>query len=173
MVLRMTPASRFGLVVAAVVVLVDQLSKWWILAVVMRPPRLIEVTPFFNLVLGWNTGISFGLFGGDDVLAGWVLPAVAGLIVAFLAVWLARSDRRPMGISLGLIIGGALGNVVDRMRFGAVADFLDFHAFGYHWPAFNVADTAITVGAVLLLIDSLLIDDESRKKSPVDREETG
>ncbi|MEQ8194073.1 MAG: signal peptidase II [Rhodospirillales bacterium] len=144
-----------GLAVASVVTVLDQLSKWWIVAKVMQPPQIIPVTPFFNLVMGWNRGISFGLFHGDSAFNDWGLPALALVIVAVLLVWLWRSGGVLVPLAIGLIVGGALGNVIDRLRHGAVADFLDFHVAGYHWPAFNVADTGITVGAVLLIFDSL------------------
>ena len=86
-------------------------------------------------------------------------------VVIVLAVWLTRTDRTTVALGLGLIIGGAIGNVIDRIRFGAVFDFLDFHAFGFHWPAFNVADSAISVGAVILVVDSLFVRPEVRKLS--------
>ncbi len=151
---------RGGLIVSAAVLALDQLTKWWIVFTVMRPPRIIEVTPFFNLVMGWNYGISFGFLNSVPALAQWLLPMVAVVITAALGVWLYRTDRLRPALSLGLIIGGAIGNLVDRLRFGAVADFLDFHAWGYHWPAFNAADSAITVGAVVLILDSLFVGDE-------------
>lgn len=165
--------ARLGLMSALVVLVLDQLSKWWILAVVMQPPRVIEITPFFNLVLGWNTGISFGLFGGDGALNAWVLPLLAAAVVAVVAYWLLRARTPGIGLSLGLIIGGAIGNIIDRLRLGAVVDFLDFHAFGFHWPAFNIADSGITVGAALMIFSSLLGDKEERtrvKKSAEGRE---
>lgn len=144
------------LAVAASALVLDQASKWWILTHVMQPPRIIPVTPFFNLVLGWNRGVSFGLFAVGAEIGAWFLPALALAIVAGLAVWLWRTESGLVAGALGLIVGGALGNVVDRLRFdGAVADFLDLHAFGYHWPAFNVADSAITVGAMILVAESL------------------
>ena len=145
---------RIGLGLAAAIVVVDQISKWWIVERVMQPPRIIPVTPFFNLVMGWNRGVSFGLFNSDTAVA-WVFIGLALAIVAFLAVWLAKADRTFVAVALGSVIGGAAGNIIDRIRFGAVADFLDFHAFGHHWPAFNAADTAISAGAVLLIIDAL------------------
>ena len=145
---------RIGLGLAAAIVVVDQVSKWWIVERVMQPPRIIPVTPFFNLVMGWNRGVSFGLFNSDAAVA-WVFIGLALAIVAFLAVWLAKADRTFVAVALGSVIGGAAGNIIDRIRFGAVADFLDFHAFGHHWPAFNAADTAISAGAVLLIIDAL------------------
>lgn len=144
-----------GLSIAVVILVLDQLSKWWILERVMQPPRLIEVTSFFNLLLVWNRGVSFGLFNNG---AGWnvyVLPAVALIIVAGLAFWLWRVDRPLIAVAIGMIMGGAVGNVIDRLRFGAVVDFLDVHAFDYHWPAFNIADSGITIGAIILVADSL------------------
>jgi signal peptidase II len=166
-----TPVATRGLAIAAAVVVLDQLTKWAILEIVMRPPSVIEVTPFFNLVLGRNTGISFGLFG-DAAAAAWVLPLVAALVIAVLGVWLFRAERLLIGASLGFIIGGALGNLIDRFRHGAVIDFLDFHAMNYHWPAFNVADAAITVGAALLIGDSLLGSEEGRKTRPAEQEKS-
>ena len=151
---------RNGLIVSAAVLALDQVTKWLIVFTIMRPPRVIEVTPFFNLVMGWNYGISFGFLNSVPALGLWLLPMVAVVITAALGVWLYRTDRLRPALALGLIIGGALGNLVDRLRFGAVADFLDFHAWGYHWPAFNAAASAITVGAVVLILDSLFVRDE-------------
>ena len=155
-------APWLGLALAMLLLALDQATKWWILEVVMRPPRVIPVTGFFNLVLGWNRGISFGLL--DAGLSAWMLPAVALVVVAALAVWLGRTRSPLTGAAIGMVIGGALGNVVDRLRFdGAVADFLDLHVAGYHWPAFNVADSGITVGAAILILESLFVGAESHK----------
>lgn len=145
---------RLGLVVAGLVVVLDQLTKWAILSWL---DRAIALTPFFNLVVVWNRGVSFGMFDSDGALAPWLLSGLALVVVAALLVWLRRVDHPLTAAGLGLIIGGAVGNVIDRVRFGAVIDFLDFHALGWHWPAFNVADSAICVGAVLLLVDGLLM----------------
>ncbi len=120
----------------------------------MQPPRVIPVLPFFNLVLVWNRGVSFGMFG-DGSAGPWLLVLLAVGIVAALLWWLRKAEGLLSVASLGLIIGGAVGNVIDRLVHGAVVDFLDFHAAGWHWPAFNVADSAITVGVVLLLAESL------------------
>ena len=147
--------ARAGLRAALLVVIADQATKWWIVHEVMQPPRVIEITPFFNLVLGWNRGISFGLFNTDSPINAWLLPLIATAIVIVLSVWLYRVDRTLIGVAIGLIIGGAIGNVIDRLHYGAVADFIDIHVAGFHWPAFNVADSGITVGAVLLVADSL------------------
>ncbi len=111
----------------------------------------IEVLPFFNLVEVWNRGISFGMF--NDLSYGqWLLSGMGIIISLFLLRWLLLTDSERTASALGMIIGGAIGNVIDRLRFGAVADYLDFHAFGYHWPAFNLTDSAIFIGVVLLLL---------------------
>ena len=166
-----SPLFWRGVALAALVVLVDQASKWWIFQHVMMPPRVIEVTSFFNLVMTWNRGVSFGLFNTDSPYNALVLSAVAFCISALLLVWLARADRPALAYGLGAVIGGALGNLVDRLRFGAVADFLDFHVWGYHWPAFNVADSAITVGMAVLIAESFFgAPDERRKDKEFGRE---
>lgn len=147
---------RPGLTLAAAVLLLDQLSKLWIVYGVMAPPRTIEVAPFLNLVMVWNRGVSFGMLGGA---APWVAHAIAALsfgVCVLLAVWLAHARSRPLAAGLGLVIGGAAGNLVDRLAHGAVADFLDFHAFGHHWPAFNLADAAITCGVAVVILDGLI-----------------
>jgi signal peptidase II len=144
---------RLGLVVAGLVILLDQLSK---LVILMLLDHAVAVTPFLNLVVVWNRGVSFGMFASAAALMPWLLSGLALAVVVALGFWLRRVAHPLTGVALGLIIGGALGNVIDRVRFGAVVDFLDFHALGYHWPAFNVADSAICVGAALLLVDGLL-----------------
>ncbi len=145
----------YGVGIAIAVIAFDQLTKWLLLNVVMAPPRLIEVTSFFNLAYVWNRGISFGLFNTDSPLNRWILPVVALLVVAFLLSWLRKAQHWLLITALGMVIGGAVGNVIDRAVYGAVFDFLDVHAYGYHWPAFNVADSAITVGVCLLIVDSV------------------
>ncbi|MGH6959605.1 MAG: signal peptidase II, partial [Dongiaceae bacterium] len=151
--------------VAAVVLALDQLSKWWIRVVVMDPPRTIEMTPFFNLVYARNTGVSFSMFRADSLIGQWMLAGVALAIVAGLLVWMRRLARPWPGAALGLIVGGAIGNVVDRLRLRFVFDFLDFYWNGYHFAAFNLADTAITVGVAMLLIDGLFGRAENAKKA--------
>ncbi|MCH7555668.1 MAG: signal peptidase II [Proteobacteria bacterium] len=153
---------RLGLAVASVIVIADQIIKWWAIGLLAEQPYGIEVLPFFNLVLVWNQGISFGIFGGG-LLPPWLLGGVALAVALALVIWLRKAETRLLAATIGLVIGGALGNVVDRFRFGAVADFLDFHWAGYHWPAFNLADAAISVGVVILLLDALLIGDERHK----------
>lgn len=141
--------------IGAVILVLDQLTKWVALDQLLDPPRLIEVTPFLNFVLGFNTGVSFGLLENDTSYGPWLLSGAALLVVAVLVVWAARSDSRAEAASFGAIAGGAVGNVADRLRQGAVTDFIDLHAFGWHWPTFNVADIGITGGVGLLLLSGL------------------
>lgn len=150
------PGFSLGATVALAVLVFDQLTKWWILERVMQPPQTIAVTPFLNLVLVWNRGVSFGLFNTDSPYNALILGILAAVVAVALVIWMWRCRSRLTAIALGLIIGGAIGNVVDRVRFGAVADFVDVHAYGFHWPAFNVADSGITVGAIVLIAESLL-----------------
>ena len=139
---------------AAAVIVADQLTKWLILGYFAARTPHQELTGFLNLVLVFNKGAAFSLFASAP---GWQTPLlvtfalVASAIVSVLIV--RNPERRLMCVGLALILGGALGNLIDRLRFGSVVDFLDFHALGWHWPAFNVADSAITVGAVLLILD--------------------
>ncbi len=145
-----------GLGLAAAILVADQFSKWLIVAVVMDPPRVVPVLPGFNLVLVHNTGVSFGLFGD---LGSAILAAVAIAVCVGLVFWLWRAENRLLALAIGGIIGGAIGNVIDRLRLGAVVDFLDVYLPGStlpHWPAFNVADSAIVVGVGLVVLDGLL-----------------
>ena len=153
---------RLGLLVAAAVVIADRLVKWWAIDALADTPYGVEILPFFNLVLVENRGISFGLFGGGTLPPS-LLAAVALAVTLALVIWLRRVETRLLAAAIGLVIGGALGNVIDRFRYGAVVDFLDFHWDDFHWPAFNLADAAISVGVVVLLMDALLIGPERHK----------
>jgi signal peptidase II len=153
----------FGLLIAAFVFVLDQLSKFYIVNDVMENPHVIEVTSFFNIVMAWNNGVSFGMFNWDSHIKSYVLTAMAFAAALGLLFWMMREKRLSFVIPCGAIIGGAIGNGVDRLHWGAVADFLDFHAMGYHWPAFNVADMGITCGATLLIVDSLFSKSDSSK----------
>jgi signal peptidase II len=150
----------YGLAVAVIVAVADQLSKAWILVLfAVRSPgeRLLPVTGFFNLVLTWNRGMSFGLFNSNEAAFNTVIfTVIAAIIVAALVIWLRRVQQPLLVVAIGLVIGGAVGNVIDRLWRGAVVDFLDFYAAGWHFFAFNVADAAISVGVGLMVIDSLL-----------------
>lgn len=134
---------------------IDFVTKWLILNSVMVPPRTIEIAPFFNLTLGFNTGVSFGMFRDLFAEQPLLLAGIAVVIAAGFFVWAVRTAKRMDSFALGVIAGGALGNVVDRTRHGAVTDFLDLHIGDWHWPAFNMADVMITLGAVMLIAASL------------------
>ena len=144
-------ALGFG--IAGFVTLLDQLVKWYVVTQLMQPPQVIVLTDWLNLVMTWNHGISFGLFSGQT--EPYILAGVALTVIGVLVVWLIRDRRPAAAVWLGLVIGGALGNIADRLRLGAVADFIDVHVGAWHWPAFNVADSAITLGVTLILIDGL------------------
>jgi signal peptidase II len=147
---------RTGALLALLIAGLDQASKWWIVTSVMVPVRQIEVTSFFNIVMVWNRGITFGLFGNTPGVTRWVLTGVSVVIVVILAVWMWRVSRPWVAAALGAVIGGAVGNVIDRIYYGAVADFLDFHMGQWHWPAFNVADSAIVLGVCVLMLDAFI-----------------
>lgn len=154
--MRSTLTKRILIAGAALctALVVDVLTKWLILNVVMMPPRTIEIAPFFNLTLGFNTGVSFGMFRELFFDRPLVLAGINVVIVAGLLAWAIRTPRPSETVGLGLIVGGATGNVLDRMRQGAVTDFLDFHIGSLHWPAFNMADTMIAIGAISLIAGS-------------------
>ena len=156
-----------GPVLALLVLVLDQLSKAAALRV-LDPYQALSVTPFFDLVLVWNRGVSFGMFAGAGDHGPWLLMALAAAIATFLVIWLSRETRPVTRVALWLVLAGAVGNTIDRVRFGAVVDFLDFHLYGHHWPAFNVADSAIVVGAGLILLDSLVL---SQAKTKLGREQ--
>ncbi len=150
------PVSGLGLSVAAVVVLIDQAHKAWMLYVYEIGARgVVTIAPFFDLVLVWNQGISYGLLPQEGMLGrlGLILFALGASLA--LTVWLGSLTSKLAAVSIGLIIGGAIGNAIDRVIYGAVADFFSFHAFGLEWYIFNIADTAIVAGVVGLLYDSL------------------
>ena len=151
---------RLGLIVALLTLLADQASKWWILDV-LRLPELVNVpllggeTIGLDLTMVWNRGVTFGLLSGDGTWHHWVLAALAMAIAAFLLRWMARAENRLTAIALGAVVGGAIGNVIDRVRFGAVVDFVDASAWDWHWYVFNVADAAIVCGVIALVADAL------------------
>ncbi|MBX9806146.1 MAG: signal peptidase II [Alphaproteobacteria bacterium] len=142
-----------GLVLATIVLILDQGSKWIVLNHLMVDPQTIEVTSFFNIILAWNRGISFGLLASSNPYSVWVLATIALAFAAVLTLWIWRAETKLMAMAFGLVLGGAIGNLADRLRFGAVTDFLDFHAYGYHWYTFNIADSAIVGGVTLILFE--------------------
>ena len=146
--------AAYGL--AAFVIIADQLSKHWILFVYDLPSRFsVPIAGPFSLTMVWNRGVSFGLFRADADLVRWILTLFSICVAVALAIWVRKAHRPLLGVGLGLVIGGAIGNAIDRIRFGAVVDFLDFQRLGFFPWVFNVADSAITIGVVFLLLDSL------------------
>ena len=155
------PLTRDGLAAALVTALIDQASKLWLLyAYDLGSRGRVPVLPFFDLVLVWNKGISYGLFAQNSELGQLLLLGFKVVAAVLLWVWLARAENRLMAVSLGLIIGGAIGNAVDRLAHGAVVDFVLLHlttaTFSFHWYVFNVADIAIVAGVAGLMYETLL-----------------
>lgn len=169
----MTP-QREGIAAAVLALVLDQLSKNVLLYGFhfrdLGPAARIDVTAFLDLVMVWNRGVSYGLLPADGFVATAALTIFSLAAVVGLSWWLKGAERRLLGLGLGLVIGGALGNVIDRLIYGAVADFFHFHAFGRDWYVFNVADAAITVGVVMLLLDAFVRPEEARSdREPVIR----
>lgn len=163
-------------------IIVDQWTKWFVSESVLRqssqsfidwmvnaPERLdftiMEITSFLNLVMVWNWGISFGLFNSQSGIGPIILSAIAIAFVLFFIVWLVRSNHLLQQSAILLVVAGALGNVIDRLRFNAVIDFVDLHVFGYHWPAFNFADACISIGVIMLLIYLFIFEKEVEKNN--------
>lgn len=170
---------RTGLLLAAAVLVADQIAKYLILGPAgFSPPGCLEtgygcgfteLSPVFDLRMVWNRGVSFGMLRADSGFGRWALVALSFVISGVFVWWLRSAARKMTAFALGLVIGGALGNVIDRIRFGAVADFLDFHGLFFPW-VFNVADAAITVGAGLLLLDFVLHGEEKPSPAPATAE---
>ena len=162
---------RPGLTLAAIILAADQASKFFMLEVLRLPEvrhiPLLALGPFgFDLTMVWNRGVTFGMLAGDSPWTQFALGAVALLIAGFLLRWMTRAENRTTALALGAVIGGAVGNVIDRLRFGAVADFFDAHAWGWHWYVFNVADAAIVIGVLTLVLDALFRPSAGAKPSP-------
>ncbi|MGI4819195.1 MULTISPECIES: signal peptidase II [unclassified Brevundimonas] len=163
--------SRYALgayVLALVVIVLDQITKAMVLSAIDAPVALIPdgyriadvLPPMFNLTYVLNTGVSFGMFGGGE--ARWILSIFSVVVAVALAVWARKADRPLLAAAIGLVIGGAVGNVIDRIRFGGVVDFLDFSGTGVFPWIFNIADSGITVGVALLILDSFLSERRSK-----------
>ncbi len=154
------PLTRFGLAVAAASAVIDQAAKLWLIYVFDLPARgAVSPAPFLDLVLVWNNGISYGLFQQEGPFGQWALLALKAIAVVLLLIWLARASSRLTALALGLIIGGAIGNGIDRLHWPGVMDFALFHltvaGTRYNWYVFNLADAAIVAGVIGLLYDSL------------------
>lgn len=178
----------FGICIILSIIIADQYSKWLVIETMLkvggetpdflkwfttfdkRNPldyepdvfKTIAITPFLNFVMVWNQGVSFGLFNSEDPRVAFILIAVALLISMMLLIWLALAHGRRLAWGISLVIGGAISNVIDRVRFGAVADFIDVYAGKYHWPAFNLADSCIVIGALILAIDAFMWPSENK-----------
>lgn len=152
------PHTRDGITAALLIGMLDQASKLWLYyAYDLAAKSPVKVLPVLDLVLTWNKGISYGLFQQDSAFGQWALFGVKVAATVFLWAWLSQATTRLTALSLGLIIGGALGNAVDRLAHGAVMDFVHLHtpAYGFNWYVFNLSDTAIVAGVALLLYESL------------------
>jgi signal peptidase II len=189
-----TPLSsktRIGLFFVIIALIVaDQVSKWWVLEKIVRlrsfeadgssmdflpwlfklgqeqmPPFRSEVTSFFDIVMAWNTGVSFSMFASDHQAMVYVLIGVALLLSLVFTIWLIRTPLLITALPLAMVVAGALSNVWDRVRFGAVADFLYFHVGEYGWPAFNLADSCIVAGVAILAFDGLFLEPRRTKKA--------
>lgn len=163
------PKLRRFLLIALIVIIIDVATKQLALKVLFSPPQILKVTSFFNLVPVWNSGVSFGLFADYPVLTKWAVPALALIVIGWLISELRRANLL-VQIGSGFIAGGAIGNVIDRIRFNKVVDFLDFHIAGYHWPAFNIADSAIFVGAFCWLYAMVTAKDHTQLKQTEDED---
>ena len=161
------PLTRFGLIVVVLTAAIDQAVKLWLLQVFdLNARQPVHLGPFIDLVLAWNTGISFSLLPQVGPLGQWALLAVKAVAVLLLWIWLAHAASRLTALALGLIIGGAIGNVIDRAVYGAVADFVLFHittaTWTFRWYVFNIADVGIVAGVVGLLYESTLARDAAK-----------
>lgn len=164
-------ARDWGLIAAILALVLDQGSKLALLHLAglghLQPDQAIPILPFFNLVMVWNPGISYGLFPASGPIGTTVLVLLSLAAVSLLGIWMWRSSSYSLTIGIGLVIGGALGNLTDRLMYGAVADFFHFHAFGYGWYVFNIADTAITLGAIAIIYDVLKPEPAAKDKGQV------
>jgi signal peptidase II len=155
--MRISPTVKSGVQLGIYVTLVDQLSKWWLVNFLMRQQEQVAVTPYLNIVLYYNRGVTFGLLNNiSSTIMPTLLTLAACVILFFLGRWLFLTNSKMVAYGIGAIMGGAVGNLLDRIREGAVIDFLDFYYGSYHWYAFNVADACIVTGVGLLLLDSLI-----------------
>ena len=168
------PFFKRGLIAMVILMAIDQRSKWWVLEIFDLPSKgSVEFLPFFSLTMVWNTGISMGLVLGDW-LGRWGIVVMTVAISIWLIIWLKKSARAFEATALVLILSGALGNLIDRFVHGAVVDFIHLYAYNYSFYVFNVADSAITIGVIMLLIDGLRDGDKSPKNaSNSDQTETG
>jgi signal peptidase II len=159
----MTPA-RLGAVVAATTLVLDQASKLYLLFGYDLPVREpLVLAPFLELMVVWNRGISYGLFQQETEIGRWALIAISIAAALGLSLWIARVPSRLLAAALGLIVGGAIGNAIDRLAYGAVFDFVHVHVGSFSWYVFNIADAAIVAGVIGLVYDALVLDKRRRQ----------
>lgn len=153
-----------GLICLVAVIAADQLSKYWVLNVFLADQAGVRFGEYFNVVRAWNTGVSFSMLNNYGKGGAIALSVLAIGIVAMLLYWLKSEKNKLIQAALGLIMGGALGNVIDRVFYGAVFDFLDFHIADSHWPAFNVADSCICIGATIIVLQAVVAQFKNKEK---------
>lgn len=141
-------------ILSLIVIILDQLTKLWAVATLPLWAS-VPVFPFFNLYLTYNKGVSFSFLSSDHPITPWILSAMAIAVCIMIVFWMMREKNKMIRIALALILGGAIANVIDRIRLGAVVDFLDFYIGQHHWPAFNIADSAICLGVLLIFTNWL------------------
>jgi len=155
--------ARLGLIIALMALSLDWVSKWWVMNVLeLKSVQQIPILPFFTLQWAENRGISFSMFTAEGDLGRWILVAITVLIVIGLGFWLKTVQTRLLSVALGLVIGGAIGNIHDRALYGYVVDFFQFHTANWSFAIFNVADSAISIGAALLIWDAFLGSDKNQ-----------
>jgi signal peptidase II len=155
---RLGPHIGLGFTIAIAIFLADQATKFLVLrGLELRLGERLELTPFLDFVLTYNRGISYGLFQQDSESGRWLLVALSVVAAALFTFWMTRTHSRLVAVSLALLNGGAVGNALDRMVYGAVVDFVSLHALGWHWYVFNLADTAIVAGVLGLLYDAIVV----------------
>lgn len=161
----LSAAAILGFSAALITLVLDQATKLYTLFVFDLPVKEpAEIAPFINLIVVWNRGISYGLFQQNSDLGRWALVVISILASIGLSIWIRRTTAKLLATSLGLIVGGAVGNVIDRIAYGAVFDFIQFHIGSWSWYVFNVADAAIVAGVIGLLYDSFLLEGRRAKK---------
>jgi signal peptidase II len=155
---RLGPHIGLGFTIAIAIFLADQATKFLVLrGLELRLGERLELTPFLDFVLTYNRGISYGLFPQDSESGRWLLVALSVVAAALFTFWMTRTHSRLVAVSLALLNGGAIGNALDRMVYGAVVDFVSLHALGWYWYVFNLADTAIVAGVLGLLYDAIVV----------------
>jgi signal peptidase II len=155
---RLGPHIGLGFTIAIAIFLADQATKFLVLrGLELRLGERLELTPFLDFVLTYNRGISYGLFQQDSESGRWLLVALSVVAAALFTFWMTRTHSRLVAVSLALLNGGAIGNALDRMVYGAVVDFVSLHALGWYWYVFNLADTAIVAGVLGLLYDAIVV----------------